>query len=62
MPQVARTLPHLLAFEFLLSRQSFSAAFQVALRVADHPLTDLSEMTDHLLELAAKLSREVDLP
>jgi hypothetical protein len=27
----------IITFEFLLSRQSFSAALQVALRLADHP-------------------------
>ena len=31
-------------------------------RIADPPLTDVSGVADHLLELAAKLPREAGLP
>jgi hypothetical protein len=50
--------------DFFLYRtnQDLSAWFDDEFRAADHPLTDLSGIADHLLESAAKLPREAGLP
>jgi hypothetical protein len=44
------------------TNQDLSAWFDDEFRAADHPLTDLSGIADHLLKSAAKLPREAGLP